>query len=229
MEVLHTAGVPFSSGEDGLRPARLLALFREALPLEHFDLALLLETRGWDDAFASAIGDLEAAGLAPADLPGDTAHARDLALVWSPVVAEAGTSFSRTRVYLEAAALLSRDPRAWPFEGPALALATGQEDVALARFLSAIPGLTLALPTPRPARARFLERVETLFRSRWSARARRGGGPLPPGEVVRRSHLGRKARSRSGSATGLEQLLRHRRGRSPAGVREWPAAVGAPP
>src|SRR5512138_2756220 len=36
IEVLRTAGVPFSPGEDTLRPARLLLLFREDLPLEHF-------------------------------------------------------------------------------------------------------------------------------------------------------------------------------------------------
>src|SRR5512134_235443 len=64
IDVLRAAGVTFSPGEDALRPARLLALFREGLPLEHFDLPLLRSTRGWDDAFAAAIGDLEAAGLA---------------------------------------------------------------------------------------------------------------------------------------------------------------------
>src|SRR5512140_2871816 len=38
MEVLRSAGVPFSPGEDALRPARLLALFRaQGLRLEHFD------------------------------------------------------------------------------------------------------------------------------------------------------------------------------------------------
>ena len=165
MEVLRAAGVPFSPGEDGLRPARLLALFHEDLPLEHFDLDLFRTTRGWDDAFAAAIDDLEAAGLSPSDLPTDTTHARDLALLWSRIASDAGSSFSAARVFIEAATLLSRDPRVWPFDGPALALATGYEDSALARFLAAIPEVTLALRTARPLRPRLLERVQMLFGS----------------------------------------------------------------
>ena len=163
IEVLRSAGVPFSPGEDGLRPARLLALFREDLPLEHFERDLLRDTRGWNVAFASAIADLEAAGLTPGDLPRETAHARDLALVWSRVAAEAGTSFGRARIYLEAAALLGRDPGAWPFCGATLAVATGHEELAEARFTRAIPELTLALRVARPARERLLGRMARLY------------------------------------------------------------------
>src|SRR5215208_7224967 len=36
-EVLRAAGVAFDAGEEELRAARLLALFREDLALEHFD------------------------------------------------------------------------------------------------------------------------------------------------------------------------------------------------
>jgi hypothetical protein len=165
MEVLQAAGVAFSGGEDALRPARLLALFREELPLRHFDLELLRTTRGWDDAFASAIRDLEAAGLSPSDLPTDTPHARDLALLWSRVATDAGTSFSSARILLEAAAILARDPRAWPLDSLALVLATGHEDVALARFLRAIPSVTFAFRSARPVRDRFVERVRTLYGS----------------------------------------------------------------
>jgi PD-(D/E)XK nuclease superfamily len=163
MEVLDGAGVAFSPGEDRLRPARLLALFGEELPLEHFDLDLLRATRGWDGAFASAIGELEAAGLSPANLPDDTAQTRDLALVWSRVAAEAENSFSAARVYLEAAALLGRDRRAWPFDGPVLAIADGHEDVALARFLAVVPDVTVAIRAARPVSARDLERLDGLY------------------------------------------------------------------
>jgi inactivated superfamily I helicase/CRISPR/Cas system-associated exonuclease Cas4 (RecB family) len=162
IEVLGTAGFPFSSGERALRPARLLSLFREDLPLEHFDLDLLRTTRGWDEAFSSAIDDLEAAGWSPSDLPADSPHARDLARIWSRVAADAGTSLSSARILLEAAAVLARDPRAWPLAAPTLALATGHEDVALARFLRAIPGVALAFRPGRPVRERFVERVRAL-------------------------------------------------------------------
>ena len=163
MEVLQAGGVAFTPGEDALRPARLLVLFSEDLPLRHFDLGLLRATRGWDEAFAAAIRDLEAAGLSPSDLSRDTPHARDLALLWSRVDAEAGSSFSAARVYREAAAALARDRRAWPFDGPVLALGTGYEDAALARFLAAVPGLTLGLRFARPLRARLLGRIQALF------------------------------------------------------------------
>ncbi|HET6923007.1 MAG TPA: PD-(D/E)XK nuclease family protein [Anaeromyxobacteraceae bacterium] len=179
LEALRAAGVPFSPGEDRLRPARLLALFGEDLRLQHFDLPLLREARGWNDAFAAAIADLEAAGLSPADLP-DPPQPRDLALLWKRVAAESGTSFSRARVYLEAAARLARDRRAWPFDGPVLALATGHEDVAEARFLAAIPGVTLGLRCARPQPARFLDRVAVLFGTEARAALERGAEERVP-------------------------------------------------
>jgi hypothetical protein len=208
LEVLQTAGVAFSAGEDRLRPARLLALFRQDLPLEHFDRDLLRSTRGWDDAFAAAIGDLEAAGLSPGDLPADTAHARDLALVWSRVAAEAGSSFTAARIALEAAALLGRDRRAWPFDGPALALATGHEDTAQARFLAAIPDLTLALRAARPVSGRHLARVERLYGVEARAALERGAAPLTPtlsgGEGDRATRGSARPRPRTHGLAGRE-------------------------
>jgi hypothetical protein len=50
--VLQNAGVEFTPGEEGLRAIRLLALFRERLPLRHFSARLLQATPGWDEAFA---------------------------------------------------------------------------------------------------------------------------------------------------------------------------------
>src|SRR6266702_5379375 len=178
IEVLHAAGVAHTAGEEGLRPGRLLTLFREELALEHFDLDLLRSTRGWDDAFARAIGVLESAGLSPDDLPRDSAHARDLSLVWSRLVAQAGTSLTAARVYLEAAAVLERDARRWPFCGPTLAAVNGHEDAAEARFLRAIPDLTLGLWVARPVRRRLLERVEGLYGGE-AASLMSGGGQAP--------------------------------------------------
>jgi hypothetical protein len=51
-EVLRSAGTDFKAGEEGLRAARLLALFRPELRLVHFPLDLLRSKPGWDEAFA---------------------------------------------------------------------------------------------------------------------------------------------------------------------------------
>src|SRR5690349_8376750 len=165
-EVLRAAGVAFAAGEEALRPARLLALFRRGVALEHFDLALLRRTRGWDEAFARAIQALEEAGLAPADLPADAAQARDVARVWAEVLGEAGASWTAARIHGEAAALLEREPRAWPFPGAVLAAVTGHESAAQARFVRAIPGLTLGVWRRRPLAERHLWRVAALFGER---------------------------------------------------------------
>ncbi|WP_041453726.1 PD-(D/E)XK nuclease family protein [Anaeromyxobacter dehalogenans] len=200
IEVLQAAGVPFTPGEGALRPARLLALFHEDLPLEHFDLDLLRTTRGWDEAFAGAIGDLEAAGLAPRDLPAEPAAARDLARLWSRVEDGAGTSFSSARIFREAAALLARDAGAWPFHGPTLALASGHADAVEARFLRAIPGVRLAVQTDRPAGERHLERVERLFGAEArSALAARGSTGSPRAEEDRDRAVRTPARGSTGS------------------------------
>ncbi|HET9597947.1 MAG TPA: PD-(D/E)XK nuclease family protein, partial [Anaeromyxobacteraceae bacterium] len=188
-EVLRSAGTPFQPGEGALRPARLLSLFREDLPLAHFDLDLLRTARGWHAAFASAIADLEAAGLGPDDLPADIPALRDLALLWRRGAEEAGASWSAARVLREAAALLSRDARAWPFAGPALAVATGHETAALARFVTSIPSLTLALRTARPITERHAARVAALFGAEAALRLRAacrapiaGAAPAPRSE-----------------------------------------------
>jgi hypothetical protein len=162
-EVLRGAGVAFEPGEEALRPGRLLALFCEELRLEHFDVELFRRTRGWDEAFARAIATLEGAGLEPADLPADTAHARDVARIWTRVAEEAGSSWSAARICREAAAVLVGHARAWPYAGQVLAAVTGHESGVEARFICAIPGLTLAVWRRRPVSERHLWRVQELF------------------------------------------------------------------
>jgi hypothetical protein len=162
-EILRGAGVELATGEEALRPARLGRILREAEGLEHFPPALFAATRGWEDAFARTIGDLERAGLSPADLARGTPHARDVGRVWERLERAAGRSLTAARVLREAAERLAADPRLWPHDGGVLALATGHESAVLALFLRAIPGLALGLLPARPLRARFLSRVERLF------------------------------------------------------------------
>ena len=105
-EILEEAGVDFLPGEESLRPARLLALFEEDLPLAYFKLDLLRSTPGWPEAFASAIGDLEGAGLDAATLPATAPRWKDIALLWSRLDALAGRSWSSSRIHRKAAELL---------------------------------------------------------------------------------------------------------------------------
>ena len=165
VEVLREAGIQFAAGEESLRPTRILVLFRSDLPLAHFPLELLRATPGWDDAFARTISDLEAAGLRPADLEtsGSSDLLRDVAAIWRALEDSAGCSWTVQRIYSEAAAALENNPNLWIFPGPALACAGGDVTRAEARFLSAIPGVTLGLLAARPIRKRYLDRMEALL------------------------------------------------------------------
>jgi Lhr-like helicase/RecB family exonuclease len=163
VEVLRGAGVSFDEGEEILRPRRLLAAFRTDLELRYFDLRFIRETPGWEEAFASTIGELEGAGLSPQELPADGGRLDDLKTVWSLVDGSADGSWTRARILLEAASVLQRDPGSWPFDGPILAFGNVYANAAEARFLRALPGVTLALVPARPLRARYLERAAALF------------------------------------------------------------------
>ena len=186
-EILREAGLEFVPGEESLRPARLLALFEENLPLEYFQLDLLRSTPGWPEAFAGAISDLEGAGLEPKDLPDTAPQCRDVRLLWSRLEAAAGPSWSAARVYREAAALLAGGAR--PATGPVLAAVTGRESVVQARFLRTLPGATIALFATRPPRDRHLARVEALFGP--EARAALAAAPPPPSGKAERDLLAR--------------------------------------
>ena len=214
-EVLAGAGREWTAGEVALRPTRLLALFDEDLPLEYFRLDLVRRTPGWAEAFAGAIGDLEAAGLRPDGLPATSAKWRDLALLWRRVDLDAGPSASAARVHLEAAKLLEAGA---PLDaGPILAAVTGHETAAHARFLCALPGATLALVVARPIRDRHLDRVAALYGV--AARDALAGAPLPDQSATERDLLARYlfaspdvlagARPRSSGPDGSVSLEEH--------------------
>lgn len=167
IEVLHGIGITFRAGEESLRMARLLALFRTGLSLRHFSLDLLRSKPGWDEAFARTVLDLEGAGLRPEHLEGPeaTPRLRDVAAIWRALDASAGESWTMQRVYGEANAALERKPSLWSFFGPTLAPVTGRLTAAESRFLGAIPRLTLGLLAARPVRSHYLGRIEALFGS----------------------------------------------------------------
>lgn len=160
-EILVAAGWDFAPGEEELRPARLLALIQEGLPLEHFDLELLRSTPGWPEAFDGVIDDLEEAGLDPERIPSHTPHWSDIRLLWRRLDRDAGRSWTSARILREATALLRSG--AGTETGPILAAVTGRESAALAGFLRALPDVTLAPVAARPVRERHLRRVAQLF------------------------------------------------------------------
>lgn len=169
--VLDAAGVSFKPGEEALRPSRLLLLFRSNLCLIHFSLDLLRTKPGWEQAFANTIGELESVGLRPEDLEGhagrmspeEGARLRDVAAIWRAGDESADQSWTGSRIYLEAARLLERRPDLWPFSGATLATVTGHLGAVEARFVRAIPGITLAFLAARPLRSHFVARVRALF------------------------------------------------------------------
>jgi hypothetical protein len=164
VEVLQMGGVAFNPGEEQLRPTRLGILFRGAVPLRYFSPELLRTTLGWDEAFARTIGDLENAGLSPDDLSASSdLRLQDVAAIWRALQESAGTSWTSGRILTEAARLLEAEPRLWPFDGPVLASVTGKQTAVHARFVRAIPDLTLAIFAARPVRASYLERLRSVY------------------------------------------------------------------
>jgi hypothetical protein len=166
IEVLQGAGAACSPGEGAMRRARLAGLLEAGLPLVHFPLELLRTKLGWDDAFAGTIAELEAAGLTPEALEardeGDH-RLRDVATIWRALDASAGPSWTTPRVLTQAAALIEEDPRRWPYPGPVLAAAGRDITFAEARFLHAIPRVTIGLHAARPARAHHRARIAALL------------------------------------------------------------------
>ncbi len=162
--VLKAAGVDFKPGEESLRAIRLLSLFREPLQLSYFPASLLRDKPGWNEAFARAITDPEAADLSPEKLEAEgDPRLSDFATIWRALNRLAGASWTIPMIYREAASILERQPALWPFFGPALITATGRESPVEARFLRSIPGATLGLLAARPLRQRHLEQVEAAY------------------------------------------------------------------
>ena len=164
-EVLREAGTQFTATEGELRSTRLRVLVHRGLPLRYFSPELLRSAPGWDAALTHTISDLEGAGLRPEDLPRSPKEPRwqDIATVWRALEDSAGNSWTPSRTFIEAAALLERAPQCWPFEGPVLACVTGDVTGAKARFVKAIPAVQVGILAGRPLREHYLKRLDRLF------------------------------------------------------------------
>src|SRR6185295_12870904 len=115
-------GVRFSTGEEAVRAARVVALFDEDRAFEAFDLEVLRAGRGWGDAIAWTLGEVEGALLDIAALAGSPdLRCRDLARILERLDQFAGPSWTIARLLREATLRLAADPSLWPFGGPCLA------------------------------------------------------------------------------------------------------------
>ena len=161
--VLDAAGVAYTLGEEARRRLRARKVLRTELALACYRVEDL-GTPGWEEAFASAIEQLESAALRPDDLErlGDE-RARDLAAIWRALDADAALSWTIPRAMTEAAALLEQHPESWPFDAPVLAAVSIGVDAAHAKLLRAIPRLTCGVVAGRPARRPALDRMRALL------------------------------------------------------------------
>ncbi|HVN87300.1 MAG TPA: PD-(D/E)XK nuclease family protein [Candidatus Binatia bacterium] len=165
-EVLVRSGAPRERGWEAVRRLRIhLAFHRRELRqrLQYFDADQLRSGRGYADAFARVIEELEGSGLDPRlteeaatrlrasdSLAGRRLH--DVAAVWSAVDADRGTRCSVAQLLTDAAAALHADPRpAQPF-GAIAAFLTSSPSAVLLRFLDALPDCTIVFLDARPLR-----------------------------------------------------------------------------
>ncbi len=156
--------VVFFTGEEAIRAARVAALLREDITFEHFDLTVLREGRGWGNALASTLNELESAGFdATALARSEISSCRDLSTLLERLNAAAGSSWTSARVLREATARLIADPQRWPYEGSTLAEATDHEPAAIASWLRAIPRIRIVSIATQPRRSAHVERMRARF------------------------------------------------------------------
>lgn len=180
-DLLELAGVQFSLGEEAVRAARIVALFETELRFEAFDLSVLRESRGWGDALAATLGELEGAALTSERLAASSdPRCRDLAMLFERVNDHAGVSWTSSRLLREATQLVAADASLWPYGGHCLIAVTGHEPVAMANWLRAIPRGRIVAVATQPRRSAYVERV----------RARYGELALQQIETVTTSELG---------------------------------------
>lgn len=211
--VLDAAGVAYEAGEEVRRPLRIRKVIRAGLALTLYR-AEDLATRGWEEAVASSIDQLEAASLTPTDLDAlDDPRARDLATIWRAVDADAASSWTLPRIAIEAGARAG----VWPFSGPVLAAVTSGITTADARFVRRLPRVTLGVVTGRPARPALRERVRALFGDAAADAGERVHHQPRDGELgllaellfESPQRLGAPARRRSAGPDGTVSLERH--------------------
>ncbi len=166
-DALTRAGEPRRPGWEEVRRLRIHECFAGGMlreRLQYFNADQLRSGRGYADAFARVIGDLEESGLdaaaalaAAAELaPTDAISAHrlhDVAVAWTLVDIEQGNRRTAAQLRAEAAAVLRRSPEAGNTFGPVAAFLTASPAAVLLQLLSALPECSLLLLEARPLRA----------------------------------------------------------------------------
>ncbi|MFQ5667641.1 MAG: PD-(D/E)XK nuclease family protein [Candidatus Binatia bacterium] len=165
-ELLLRAGTVRRPGWEAVRRLRILQLFASetlGAQLRYFKATQLCSGRGYGDAFARTIAELEASGL---DVPGTHAVARqlaredqraadrlhDVAVIWQAADAGAGTRATGTQVLAAASALVVTRPQVLAPFGPILSLLTASPSTVLLRFLVRLPSCRIVVQEARPMR-----------------------------------------------------------------------------
>ncbi len=164
-EVLSLADIQLEGGEEAARPVRLRHWFSKRPALKHFDVDVLHEARGWSDAFAKTLGELEAARLTPQALRArNRPQLDDLALALDAQADAAETSVTNETL-LGCATDVLLGGGVWPWAGQTLIVVSGHESGAQASFLRAIPAATMLGLGARPVTPRSNNRLRALFPS----------------------------------------------------------------
>ncbi|MBA3461797.1 MAG: PD-(D/E)XK nuclease family protein [Deltaproteobacteria bacterium] len=164
ISLLELQGVHFTTGEEAVRAARIVAYLQRDVRMEAFDLSVLREGRGWADALASTLTELEGAALDVTALEAASdSRCRDLARLLKDLDAAAGASWTIARVLREATARLVAEPAVWPFAGACLVEVSGHEDMVMANWLRAIPRTRIVAIETQPRRTAYVERVRARF------------------------------------------------------------------
>ncbi len=165
-EIVVRSGQACAAGWEEIRRLRILHIFEStqlAASLRYFNLEQLRSGRGYADAFARTIGDLESSGIEfdrALDLAGELAAAdesaamrlHDVAVVWRAVDAGQRQCRSSAETLALASTILRAQPAcAAPF-GPCIALLASSPTTMLLRFLDAVPNASVVLQDARPLR-----------------------------------------------------------------------------
>lgn len=162
--LLELQGIQFTTGEEAVRAARIVALLRDGIVLDGFDLSVLRECRGWADALAATMTQIESAALDVGVLEASAdARCRDLARMLEQLDRTAGASWTTARVLREATARLVADPASWPWGGSCFIEVSGHEEMAMVNWLRAIPQATIVAIATQPRRTAYVERVRARF------------------------------------------------------------------
>lgn len=166
-ELIVRSGHPCRVGWEAIRRLRIAQCFESsatlAAELHYFRLEQLRGGRGYAEAFARTIGDLENSGmdrqwalvlalqLASRD-PGAAKRLHDVAVVWDVVDSDQRQILSNAELLCRAASIVRDNPAAAAPFATCITLLASSPSIPLLRLLAALPEVLVVLPNARPLR-----------------------------------------------------------------------------